>query len=109
MADPIRLNYHAGTLRFLGLAPRLSPEAVWVIERCEADCGARLPHLASLRLSSPDMDLRSQKVLSESDTLAWVSISCGTDRISRARRRARRLADDCPPLDAVLEQPFDWR
>lgn len=43
MSNPPTLQYHAQTFRLLGEDPIFAPEAQKDIERCERECGAKLP------------------------------------------------------------------
>jgi hypothetical protein len=67
---------------------------------------APLPHLANLQLTLRQCDPRSRRILSESKSLAWVSILCEEDEDIQAYRA--HLAPECwPPLD--LEPQFASR
>jgi len=47
MGEAAGLQYHADTLRLLGVTPRVDPDAVGRITQAETACGRRLP--AALR------------------------------------------------------------
>ena len=72
-----------------------------------AEAMTRLPNLASVHLGLGRCDPRTRQVLSRSDSLAWVSISC-RDEDDIQTYRANRAPERSPPLDAALEHRAGW-
>jgi uncharacterized protein (TIGR02996 family) len=63
----------------------------------------RLPHLVSLELHVRHLDEQSKRILSESDSLAWVSTHCEDEEEDVQSWRASRSPGRTPPVDAAFD------
>jgi uncharacterized protein (TIGR02996 family) len=66
----------------------------------------RTPYLTRLSLGLGHCDPRPRQILSESDSLPWVSLECGDVNIQTWR--AARASECWPPVDAAFEEPMGY-